>query len=74
MLFLQCAVLITAQAHHAPIVEIYTDNQGLYFPAGKTLYATVFDDGQLEYMDTTNRDLVVRHRDLTTAEFIAVRQ
>jgi hypothetical protein len=63
-----------AQTPQVPLVELYTDNQGLYFPAGRTLYAVIFDDGRLEYMDTTNHDLVVKHRVLTAAELIALRQ
>jgi hypothetical protein len=74
VLLLTCAEFLTAQARHVPLVELYTDNQGLYFPAGRTLYAVIFDDGRLQYMDTTNRDLIVKHRVLTAAELIALRQ
>jgi hypothetical protein len=74
VLLLTCATFLTAQAPQVPLVELYTNNQGLYFPAGRTLYAVIFDDGRLEYMDTTNRDLVVKHRVLTAAELIALRR
>src|SRR6266496_144092 len=74
VLLLTCATFVTAQAPHVPLVELYTDNQGLYFPAGRTLYAVIFDDSRLEYMDTTNHDLVVKHRVLTAAELIVLRQ
>lgn len=74
LLLLTCATLLTGQTPKVPLVELYTDNQGLYFPAGRTLYAVIFDDGRLEYMDTTNRDLVVKQRVLTAADLIALRQ
>lgn len=43
-------------------------------PAGRTLYAVIFDDGNLEYMDTANHDLVVKDKVLTAAELIAIRK
>jgi len=56
---------IFAQTSSSPLVELYTENRGLYFPAGRTLYAAIFMDGHFDFMDTSNRDLVVRHKTLT---------
>jgi hypothetical protein len=74
MLFLLCTAFLTAQTRRVPIVELYTDNSGFYFPAGRTLYAAVFDGGQLEYVDTTNQSLEVKRRVLTSTELIELRK
>lgn len=63
-----------AQTSTKPLVELYTDNVGLWFPAGKTLYATIFEDGRIEYIDTAQHDLVTRHRQLSAASVAAVKQ
>jgi hypothetical protein len=63
-----------AQTNTKPLVELYTDNTGLWFPAGKTLYATIFEDGQIEYMDTAHHDLVTRHKQLSAASVGEVKQ
>jgi hypothetical protein len=68
------SALVAGQMHQVPVVELYTDNQGLYFPAGRTLYAVAFDDGRLDYMDTANHDLVVKHRMLTAAELAVLQE
>jgi len=62
------SVCIFAQTNRSPLVELYTDNQGLYFPAGRTLYATIFIDGHIDVMDTSNRDMVIRHETLPRSE------
>lgn len=59
---------IFAQSDRSPLVELYTDNSGLYFPAGRTLYATIFMDGHIDVMDTANRDIVIRHETLSRNE------
>ena len=74
VLLLTCATFVGAQTHDVPLVELYTSNQGLYFPAGRTLYAVVFDDGRVEFMDTSKHDLVVKHRALSATEVIALEQ
>jgi hypothetical protein len=56
------------------LVEIYTDNQGLYFPAGRTLYAVISEDGRMNYLDTSNHDMVVKHKVLTSSEMTKVKQ
>lgn len=73
VLVLTCATLLAGQTHHAPLVVLYTDNQGQCnpLPGGRTLYAVVFDDGDLKYIDTSNDSdggLVVKHRVLVAAE------
>lgn len=72
VLLLTCATFVGAQTSDAPLVELYTNNRGLYFPAGRTLYAVVFGDGRVECMDTSNRDLVVKHRTLSATKVAAL--
>lgn len=49
----------------ARILEVFTDNSGFYFPAGRLLYVTVFSDGTLDYMERGDKEMVLRHRRLT---------
>lgn len=66
------AALSLAQSDPTPVVELYTDNSGLWFPAGRTLYATVFGDGRMDYMDTSHHDLVVKHAQLSASSLAEV--
>ena len=63
-----------AQTSRLPLVELYTDNRGLYFPAGRTLYATIFMDGHIDFMDTSNHDLVIRHDALSHDEVNKIKE
>jgi hypothetical protein len=79
VLLLTCATLLAGQTHHAPLVELYTDNQGQCnpLPVGRTIYAVVFDDGDLKYIDTSNDSddgLVVKRRVLAAPELIVLQQ
>jgi hypothetical protein len=40
----------------------------MYFPAERTLYAVIFADGQIDYMDTAHHDLAIRHGKITRVE------
>lgn len=64
----------SAQTNPRPLVELYTDNQGMYFPAGRTLYATVFMNGQIDFMDASHHDMVVRHERLSPSEVAKVKE
>ena len=57
----------------AKILEMFTDNSGLYFPAGRLLYVTVFSDGTLDYMERGDKEMVVRHRHLTSKQMKRLR-
>jgi len=55
------------------IIEIFTDNSGFYFPAGKLLYVTIFSDRRLDYMERSDTKMVVRHRHLTPEQMKRLR-
>ncbi len=78
-LLLTHAAILAGQTHNAALVELYTDNVGQCnpLPGGRTLYAVVFKDGDLKYIDTSNHSddgLEVKHRVLTALEFTALQQ
>jgi hypothetical protein len=66
------ATLSLAQANPKPVVELYTDNSGLWFPAGRTLYATIFGDGRIDFMDTSHHDLVIKHSQISASSLAKV--
>jgi hypothetical protein len=79
VLLLTCSVILAGQTHHAPLVELNTNNVGQCnpLPGGRTLYAVVFDDRDLKYIDTSNDSddgLVVKHRVLTAPELTVLQQ
>lgn len=71
---LALAVGVSAQTNRGPLVELYTNNQGLYFPAGRTLYATIYMNGQIDFMDTSHHDFVVKHQQLSRSEVARVKK
>lgn len=78
-LLLSWAAILAGQMQHAPLVELYTDNVGQSnpLPGGRTLYAVVFNDGDLKYIDASNNSddrLAVKHRFLTGPELTVLQQ
>jgi hypothetical protein len=78
-LLLTHAAILAGQTHNAPLVELYTDNVGQCnpLPGGRTLYAVVFNGGDLKYIDTSNTSddgLVVKHRVLTAPELTVLQR
>lgn len=78
-LLLTHTAILAGQTHNAALVELYTDNVGQSnpLPGGRTLYAVIFKDGDLKYIDTSNLShdgLVVKHRVLTDQELTVLQQ
>jgi hypothetical protein len=65
-----CSVAMRAQPRHSNLIELFTDNQGMYFPAGRTLYAIIRDDGRMEYL--VGRDMRVKYKELTPSEVATI--
>jgi hypothetical protein len=78
-LLLTHAAILAGQTHNAPLVELYTDNVGQCnpLPGGRTLYAVIFNDGDLKYIDTSNNSddgLVIKNGVLTAPELTVLQQ
>ncbi|MGD0940813.1 MAG: hypothetical protein ABR905_13995 [Terracidiphilus sp.] len=55
------------------ILEIFTENSGFYFPAGKLLYVSVFSDQSLDYMERGETEMIIQHRRLTSEQMKTLR-
>jgi hypothetical protein len=79
VMLLTCPAILAGQTRHAQLLELYTRNVGQCnpLPGGRTLYAVVFDDGDLKYIDTSkNSDdgLAVKYQVLTAPELTVLQQ
>jgi hypothetical protein len=55
------------------LLAMYTDNIGMFWPAGRTLYAVVTKDGHMTYTDIVGKELIEKSRDLSPAELAKLR-